>query len=100
MMIVMRRQNNIILWPVYFDSTKTRSQGRRVSKKLATATPKLDEIKRAADMLSLESEIVTDVAYPGIPWLKTGLVKLPKGGAKTQIIRDMAKKISENRIKP
>lgn len=96
----MRRNNKIILWPIYFDSNKTRSEGRRVSKKLAIATPKLDEIKIAADMLGLESEIITDVAYPGIPWLKTGLVTLPKGGAKTQIIRDMAKKISENRIKP
>ena len=96
----MRKQDRIILWPIYFDSTKTRSEGRRISKKLATPAPKLEEIKKATELIGLVPEVVYDAAYPSISRLKIGLVKVPKKGSKTQITQKIAKKILENRVKP
>jgi signal recognition particle subunit SRP19 len=81
----MRKQDKILLWLAYFDSNKTRLQGRRVPKSLATASPKLEEI--------LQPEAVLDVKYPKSPWQKTGYISIPKKGSKTQIIRKIAREL-------
>jgi signal recognition particle subunit SRP19 len=89
----MRKQDKIIIWPAYFDSTKTRKDGRRVSKDLAVSSPKILEIKDVAEKLRLECEIVMDVAYPKTPWLKTGMLLTRKNEAKEQIIKKIAKQL-------
>jgi len=89
----MRKQNKIVLWPVYFDSTKTRMEGRKVSKSLATPAPKLEEIQKAAERAGLQPEIVADAAHPSVPWQKTGLLAIPKKGSKTKILREVAKEL-------
>ena len=87
----MRKQDKIIIWPTYFDSTKTRTDGRRVQKSLAVPSPKISEIKEAADKLGLECELVQDVGYPKTPWLKTGMLLVKKSAPKDQIIKKIAK---------
>jgi len=98
----MRKQNRIVLWPAYFDSTKTRQQGRRISKGLAVPTPRLDELQKAAEKCGLQTEVVPDVKHPHAPWQKTGLIFVPKSASKMQIIRRVAKELStiraQNRI--
>jgi len=89
----MLKQNKIVLWPVYFDSTKTRLEGRRVPKSLAAPSPKLEEIRKAVERVGLQPEIVADAANPGSPWQKTGLLTIPKKGSKTKIIREIAKEL-------
>ncbi len=95
----MRKQDKVVLWPIYFDSTKTRSEGRRVPKRLAVPKPKLEEVQKAAVLLGLRPEIVSDAAHPGSSRQKTGLVTVPKKGSKTPIMRKIAKKMLENRLK-
>lgn len=87
----MRKQDKIIIWPTYFDSTKTRTDGRRVQKSLAVPFPKILEIKEAADKLGLECDFVQDVGYPKTPWLKTGMLLVKKSEPKDQIIKKIAK---------
>jgi signal recognition particle subunit SRP19 len=82
----MRQQDKVIMWPVYFDSMKTRSEGRRVSKNLGVPSPKALEVKEASDKAGLVSELVPDVGYPKAPWLKTGMVLVRKKGSKNQAI--------------
>jgi len=98
----MRKQNRLVLWPAYFDSTKTRQQGRRISKGLAVPTPRLDELQKAAEKCGLQTEVVPDVKHPHAPWQKTGLIFVPKSASKMQIIRRVAKELStiraQNRI--
>jgi signal recognition particle subunit SRP19 len=93
----MRKQNKVVLWPAYFDSTKTRQQGRRISKGLAIPTPRLDELQKAAEKCGLQTEIVPDVKHPHAPWQKTGLIFVPKSASKMQIIRRVAKELSDIR---
>ena len=60
----MRKQDKIILWPAYFDSTKTRGDGRRILKSLAVPSPKILEMKEAVEKLGLDYELVLDAGYP------------------------------------
>lgn len=89
----MRKQDKIIIWPAYFDSTKTRSDGRRIPKSLAVSSPKISEIKEAAEKLGLDYELVLDAGYPKTPWLKTGMLLVTKKETKKQIIKRIAKQL-------
>ena len=93
----MRKQNNIFLWSVYFDANKSRSNGRRVPKKLAVSTPKLEELQRAAKRLGLQPKIVSDAAHPSSPWRKTGLVMIPRKESKNTTLKNIGKELSSLR---
>ena len=93
----MRKQNKIILWAVYFDVNKSRTDGRRVPKNLAVSSPKIEELQRAAKRLDLQPEIVPDAAHPSFPWLKTGLIVVPKTESKDKTVKKVAKQLSDLR---
>ncbi|MEM2547019.1 MAG: signal recognition particle subunit SRP19/SEC65 family protein [Candidatus Bathyarchaeia archaeon] len=86
----MRKQDKVILWPAYFDSTKTRGEGRKVPKKLAVSSPKVSELREAAEKLGLEHELVLDACYPKTPWLKTGMLLVVKKEPKNQLLKRIA----------
>jgi signal recognition particle subunit SRP19 len=96
----LRQQERIIIWPAYFDSAKTRNDGRKVPKNLAVNSPNISELKEAADKLGLSNELVADVGYPKTPWLKTGLILVKKKGSKGQVIALLAKQLLEMRGMP
>ncbi|MGB9959568.1 MAG: signal recognition particle subunit SRP19/SEC65 family protein [Candidatus Bathyarchaeales archaeon] len=89
----MRKQDKVILWPTYFDSTKTRGGGRKIPKSLAVPSPKISELKEAVEKLSLEHELVLEASYPKMPWLKTGMLLVAKKGTKNQMIKKIAKQL-------
>jgi len=93
----MRKQDRIIIWPAYFDSTKTRSDGRRIPKSLAVPSPKISEIKEASEKLGLDYELVLDAGYPRTPWLKTGMLLVTKKETKDQTIKKIAKQLLKMR---
>jgi len=69
---------------------------------LAVPTPRLDELQNAAEKCGLQTEVVPDVKHPHAPWQKTGLIFVQKSASKMQIIRRVAKELSniraQNRI--
>jgi signal recognition particle subunit SRP19 len=93
----MRKQDKTIIWPVYFDSSKTRGDGRRVPKGLSVPSPKILEIKDAVEKLGMECELVMEAAYPKMPWLKTGVVLVKKKEAKEQTIKKIARQLAKVR---
>lgn len=93
----MRKQDKTVVWPAYFDSTKTRGDGRRVPKSLAVASPKISEIKEAAEKLGLNYELVLDAGYPKTPWLKTGMLLVTTKEPKEQTIRKIGRHLLEMR---
>ena len=93
----MRQQEKIIIWPAYFDSTKTRNDGRRVPKNLAVPSPRIAELKEAVDKLGLPHELVVDVGYPKTPWLKTGMILVKRKGSKGQMVLLVAKQLLKMR---
>jgi len=89
----MRTQDKSIIWPAYFDQTKTRKNGRRVSKSLAVQSPKIDEIKIAVERLGLKHKFAPEAGYPKTPWLKTGLIMVEKKGSKEQVVIQIAEQL-------
>jgi signal recognition particle subunit SRP19 len=89
----MRKQDKIIVWPAYFDSTKTRKEGRRIHKSFAVPLPRILELKDAAEELGLECELVENAGYSKTPGLKTGMLLIKKNESKDKTIKKIAKQL-------
>jgi len=89
----MRNRDEIALWPVYFDSTKTRTEGRKVSKRLAKPRPTLEMIEKAVESLRIPYRVVPNAAYPRFPWEKRGLILVKKVKSKNKILKEVASKL-------
>ncbi|NIQ06206.1 MAG: signal recognition particle protein Srp19, partial [Candidatus Korarchaeota archaeon] len=87
----MHRKDKIVVWPAYFDSTKTRSEGRRIAKVMAVPSPEIKELRGAAKKLDLDYEEFSDACYPKTPWLDTGMLLVLKREHKSQTIKKIAK---------
>ena len=85
------------MWPAYFDSTRSRSGGRRVPKNLAVTIPRVAEVKEAIEKAGLKCELVPEAGYSKIPWIKAGMVLVEKKGSKTQTIMVIGRKLFEMR---
>ncbi|MCD6530535.1 signal recognition particle protein Srp19 [Candidatus Bathyarchaeota archaeon] len=93
----MKRINGLVIWPAYIDSNKTRSQGRRVPKRLAVKSPRLDEIAKAARDLGFNPKVYPEKAYPKAPYEKSGVVVVTGKAKKTDLLKKLAARISEAR---
>ncbi|MCL1978074.1 MAG: signal recognition particle protein Srp19 [Candidatus Bathyarchaeota archaeon] len=94
----MRKSDNAIIWPVYFDVAKSKSEGRRVPKNMAVISPKILEIKEAADNLGLQNDINPTAGYPKTPWSKMGMLTVEKNEPKEQIILKLAAQLAKIKI--
>jgi len=89
----MRKKDKIALWPLYFDLTKSRVDGRKVPKNVAVPSPKLDEIRKAVEQLGLQYEIVSDASHPKLSWQRSGMLVVSKVGSRAQTIRKIAEQL-------
>jgi signal recognition particle subunit SRP19 len=93
----MRKQKKTIVWPVYFDSSKTRKKGRKIPKNIAVPKPNLAEVQKAAEQLGLKPEAEVNIAHPATPWRKTGRIWIQLKEAKTLTLMKIAKEITSIR---
>lgn len=91
--MVSRDEDKYVIWPIYFDKSISRLNGRKISKKQAVDKPSLDEIKKAAKSLGLNPEIEENASYPGRFWKKEGRVLVDKKHSKAKILRQIADKL-------
>lgn len=96
----MRKLDKAIIWPIYFDCSKTRKQGRRVPKNLAVQSPKIMEIKEAADKIGLQNEVILEARFPKMPWATVGMLFVEKKEAKEKIIQKIAKQLLKIKSQP
>ena len=96
----MRKLDKAIIWPVYFDCNKTRKDGRRVPKNIAVQSPKILEIKEAADKLGLQNDVNLEAHFPKAPWAKSGMLLVEKREAKEKIIQKLAKQLLKIKSQP
>jgi len=89
----MRKLDKAIIWPVYFDFNKSRQEGRRVPKSQAVQSPKILEIKEAADKLGLGNQMNVEAHFPKAPWIKSGMLLVEKNEPKEAIIKKLAKQL-------
>lgn len=93
----MKNNGKRIIWPANVNGTKSKSQGRIISKKDSVQSPELDEIKMSAEMLGLNPEIEPDKSYPRSWWELKGRVLVDDKGSKSSIARKIADNIKKCR---
>ena len=87
----------ITLWPEYFDSGRTRAEGRRLPKGLCVKDPDLDIIAKGATILDLEYEVLENMSYPKTHRARHGCVRVERGKLqKTELLREIGKILVEN----
>jgi signal recognition particle subunit SRP19 len=89
----MKKLDKAIIWPIYFDASKSRKKGRRVPKNMSVQSPKILELKEAVDKLGLKNEVKLESHFPKTPWAKTGMLLVEKKEAKEKIIQKIAKQL-------
>lgn len=83
------------LYPSYFNTELSRSEGRRVNKTLAVTSPNLAQIARAAkqcDVLVLDEE--REASHPARWFFREGRLRVEYEGKKEELLQKIAKKLS------
>ena len=89
-----------VYWPQYFDIKKSRSDGRRLSKKLAIDKVSADIIAKAARQLGYKAELESNYKYPRSWFDEPGRVLIDtKGKKKSKVLIEVAKEIKKLKTK-
>lgn len=91
--MVSRNEQKYIVYPLYFDSSLTRLNGRKLGKKSAVVKPTAEAIAKAAGSLGLHPHLEKDRAHPSTPWRKEGRVIVDKKGPKTILLKQIANRL-------
>jgi signal recognition particle subunit SRP19 len=81
-----------VIWPEYFDARRSRSQGRRVRKKLAVFNPSTEIIAKALVGMGVEFRIEEDKSYPSNWYHRKGRVLVENSIPKTELIQMIAER--------
>ena len=91
--MVSKNDDTIVIWPVYFDKSLTRKQGRKVSRKSAVEKPQLDSILKAARSLGLNPVNEKSKSHPSRPFMKEGRILVENKSSKSSIIKQIANRL-------
>ncbi|AAM03745.1 signal recognition particle, 19 kDa protein [Methanosarcina acetivorans C2A] len=97
--MMMKDKGKLVIWPAYIDQTRSRSNGRIISRKNAVKEPHLNEIKDAAKNLGLNPEVEPEKAYPKSWWEVSGRVLVDDRGPKSVIAKQISLEIRKKRGK-
>jgi signal recognition particle subunit SRP19 len=88
------RKPFLIFWPQYFDGKRSRSKGRRLSKKFALEKVTTGDIAKAAKNLGYNAVIEKGYKYSRTWWDDPGRVAIDaKGKKKSKILLEVAKEL-------
>jgi signal recognition particle subunit SRP19 len=82
-----------VLWPAYFDRSRSRADGRRVPEALAVSAPDAPWIETAARKLGLDPVLEEKAVHPSVPYERQGRVLVAKQGSKEQVLRKVAERM-------
>jgi len=92
--VVGRDSGRIVVWPHYFDRSRTRAQGRRVPTELAIEEPRAGSIANAARTLGLKVQLDEDARPPFGNGSHRGRVLIEKTQeTKEAILRQIAQRL-------
>ncbi|GAB7014813.1 signal recognition particle subunit SRP19/SEC65 family protein [Methanogenium cariaci] len=81
------------LYPCYFDSALTRSQGRRIPREMARESPQIRAIHKAAKKAGLSARIDEKTSHPAYWWKQDGRVIVDWKGSKEELMKKIAQKL-------
>ena len=88
----MPEKDKLVIWPIYFDASRTRIEGRMVSLQDAVNEPDLDMLITAALKSGFKPEIERDRRHPKT-WHQeeaSGRVLIAKKGPKSAVLKRIA----------
>jgi signal recognition particle subunit SRP19 len=88
----MPEKDKLVIWPLYFDVTRSRSEGRMVPLRDAIHDPTLDAVISAATKSGLKPEIEREKRHPKT-WHQVeaaGRILVPKNGPKSAVLKRIA----------
>ena len=88
--MVSRDENKYVIYPLYFDKTSSRLNGRKIAKKYAIEKPSLENIAKAAQTLKLNPILEKDKTHSSKPFKKEGRILIDKRGPKTKLLKQIA----------
>lgn len=91
--MVSRGEDKYVIWPIYFDKTVSRLQGRKVSKKHAIEKPTIENITKAAKSLGLNPVVEQNIQHPSRNWKKEGRILVDKKDSKSKLLVKIANKL-------
>ena len=91
--MVSKDEDKYVIWPVYFDKSVSRLNGRKVSKKNAVDKPSIENISKAAKSLGLNPVLEKNAAHPSRQWKSEGRILVDKKDAKSKLLRQIANRL-------
>ena len=91
--MVSKGEGKWVIWPVYFNKSVSRLNGRRISKKYAIEKPSSEGIAKAAKSLGINPILEKNCAYPKKHWKKEGRILVDKGESKSKLLLQIAKRL-------
>ncbi len=88
----MPEKDKLVIWPIYFDIARTRSEGRMVSRQDAVNEPNLDMLITASLKSGFKPEIEREKKHPKTWHLEeaSGRILLAKKGSKSAVLKRIA----------
>ena len=75
-----------VIWPEYFDASRTRASGRKVKKELAVVNPTLEMLEKAVQRTGAEYAVQAEKSYPGAWFDRKGRILVEKTLTKSQLL--------------
>ena len=91
--MVSRGEDKYVIYPIYFDKSVSRLNGRKISKKNAVDKPKLEDISKAAKSLNLNPVLEKEIAHPSRNWKKEGRILVDKKDSKSKLLLQIANRL-------
>ena len=91
--MVSKGEDKYVVWPLYFDKSISRLNGRKVSKKHAVEKPNIEAIAKAAKSLGLHPILEKDALHPSRRWKKEGRVIVDKKDSKSKVLVQIANRL-------
>ena len=88
-----REDDKYILYPLYFDNSASRKQGRRILIDACVEKPTAEQIAQAAQSLGLHPVLEKESSHPSRHWKQDGRVLVDKKGSKESILWQIANRL-------
>ena len=94
----MKNKKQYHIYPVYFDASRSRNEGRRIQKKSAVLNPSINELAVIATNLGLDYEVDIGAKFPRFWWIPSGRLRVKKQETynKYSLIKKMAAQLKKS----
>lgn len=88
-----RDRDYLVIWPAYFDSQRTRLEGRRVPRAVSVESPTIELVYEVCKELGLDPILEPNKRLPRSHWERSGRILVKKVKKKTDLLIEIAKAI-------